>query len=155
MYDYIPLDNELKEYIYWSAVDAGIPPEILFSLAWKESLFKPHVVSKTNDHGLFQMNVINFPRFAKIYGCSEDEFAEMIYDPYISTDCAVRILTELRDNYSNDDWHQVLMRYNLGPTGASRKFKKGIYSTSYTRSIMEYAETKFGFTDIMLKKPEA
>ena len=149
-FDFIPLDEELKEYIYTSAIEADIPAEVIFSLAWKESTYNPGASSGTNDHGLFQINECNFKYLSKLYGYTYEEFCEKIYDPYVCTDSAILILSQNRDNYHNDNWHHVLMRYNLGPSGAAELFNEGIYSTKYSRALLEYAAETFGFTDIEL-----
>lgn len=146
----IPLDEDLKEYIYTSAIEADIPAEIMFSMAWKESRYNPDAKSNTSDHGLFQINEINFSRLAKQFGYTEDEFEEKIYDPYLNTDCAIYIISECRDKYSNTNWHHVLMRYNLGPTGASKQFASGKYSTTYSRDIVSHAQNTFKLADISL-----
>ena len=150
MYEDIPLDNKLKAYIIDAADDANIPEEILFSMAWRETTYNPSAVSKTDDHGLFQINRSNFKSLAAMLGVSLEEFKEMIYDPYVNTDCMIYILTECRDNYNNQNWHHVLMRYNLGPSKTNEKFASGVYSTYYTQSILEYAEDEFGLTEINL-----
>ena len=151
MFDFIPLDDDLKEYIYTSAINANIPAEVVFSLAWKETTYRPHLKSSTNDHGLFQINEINFEYLAKKLGYTYEEFCEKIYDPYVNTDCMIIILTECRDYYNNDNWHHVLMRYNMGPGRTNELFKEGIYSSKYSRALLEYAAETFGFTDIELK----
>lgn len=150
MFDFIPLDGNLKEYIYTSAINANIPAEVIFSLAWKESIYDADASSGTNDHGLFQINECNFDKLSKIYGYTYSEFCKKIYDPYLNTDCAILILTECRDKYNNDNWHHVLMRYNMGPSGTNELFKKGIYSSKYTRALLAYAKDNFNFTDIEL-----
>ena len=148
MYRIIPLDKELKEYIYDSATEANIPPEVLFSLIWKESTFNADAKSTTNDHGLCQINEINFKELSKKFGYTEEEFKQEIYNPYTNVDSAIYLLSQYRDNYNNDNWHHVLMRYNLGPSGANKFFKSGTYSTEYSRAILDYAEECFNFIDI-------
>ena len=147
-YASVPLDYDLKLYIYNSAKNANIPAEVLFSLAWKESTFNPNAKSSTNDHGLFQINGLNFGVLANVFGYTYNEMCEKIYDPYVNTDCAVYILTDYRDNFTNNNWHHVLMRYNMGPEGATNLFDTGIYSSQYSRDILSYAESNFNFTDI-------
>lgn len=39
------------------------------------------------------------------------------------------------------DENLALMCYNCGEAGAKRLWAKGIYSTKYSRSILEYAES--------------
>ena len=144
MYDYIPLDNNLKSYIIEKATAAGIPSEVMFAMAWKESSFNPNAKSGTNDHGLFQINAINFARLAEHFGLSD--IYTQIYDPYINTDCAIYILSECKNNYHNDNWHHVLMRYNQGPGGAQDSFNSGVYSSNYSRAALQYAAENFGFS---------
>ena len=144
MYDYIPLDNNLKSYIIEKAAAAGIPSEVMFAMAWKESSFNPNAKSGTNDHGLFQINEINFARLAEHFGLSD--IYTQIYDPYVNTDCAIYILSECKNNYHNDNWHHVLMRYNQGPAGAQSSFNSGVYSSNYSRTALQYAAENFGFS---------
>ena len=151
IYENIPLDDALKAYIISAANAEGIPEEILFSMAWRESMFDTDIVSKSDDHGLFQINRFNFKHLAEKLGVTLEEFQKMIYDPYVNTDCMIIILTECRDNYSNQNWHHVLMRYNLGPTNASKSFAEGVYSTWYSQTILDYAEEEFGLTDGEIK----
>lgn len=138
----LPLESEVITHIYESAVEANIPPEILFSIAWRESTFNPQAKSGTNDHGLFQINEINFNWLSQAL---EVNFEENVYDPFTNTDGSVYILTNYISRYRNEDWHHVLMRYNLGPGGASKLIKEGTNSTAYSRAILEYAEETFGF----------
>lgn len=144
MYDYIPLDNNLKSYIIEKATAAGIPSEVMFAMAWKESSFNPNAKSGTNDHGLFQINEINFARLAEHFSLSN--IYTQIYDPYVNTDCAIYILSECKNNYHNDNWHHVLMRYNQGPAGAQNSFNSGVYSSNYSREALQYAAENFGFS---------
>ena len=144
MYDYISLDNNLKSYIIEKATAAGIPSEVMFAMAWKESSFNPNAKSGTNDHGLFQINEINFARLAEHFGLSD--IYTQIYDPYVNTDCAIYILSECKNNYHNDNWHHVLMRYNQGPAGAQNSFNSGVYSSNYSRAALQYAAENFGFS---------
>ena len=144
MYDYIPLDNNLKSYIIEKATAAGIPSEVMFAMAWKESSFNPNAKSGTNDHGLFQINEVNFARLAEHFDLSD--IYTQIYDPYINTDCSIFILSECKNNYHNDNWHHVLMRYNQGPSGAQNSFNSGVYSSNYSRAALQYAAENFGFS---------
>lgn len=149
-YKNIPLDDKLKEYIYTSAKAANIPPEVMFSLAWKESSFNPNAKSATDDHGLFQINECNFKELAEHFGYTYKEFCEKIYDPYVNTDCSIYVLLACRDYYNNDNWHHVLMRYNMGPGRTNELFAEGIYSSKYSRAILNYASNTFGFNNIEL-----
>ena len=149
-YNSIPLSEELKNYIYTSSQEAGIPAELMFSLAWKESTFNPNAKSGTSDHGLFQINECNFSKLSEEFGYTYSEFAEKIYDPYVNTDCSIYILKDYRDNYNNDNYHQLLMRYNMGPKGAADAFESGKYTSSYSVATLNYAKENFGLDDINL-----
>lgn len=146
----IPLEDSLKEYIYNTAIESDIPPEILFSIAWKESNFNIDSISATNDYGLFQINQINFNSLAAIMNMDYQSFSNNIDDPYLNTKCAVKIITDCKDKYNNDDWHQVLMRYNMGPVGAERNMQNGMYSSNYSRRIIDHAVTEYGLDNISL-----
>lgn len=150
MFDKVPLGDDLIEFIYNSAIENDIPPEIMFALAKVESSYDEHAVSKTNDHGLFQINTCNFKSLAAKLGYTYDELCDKIYDPFVNTKCAIYMLLEFRDKYASDNWHIVLMRYNMGPSGAKKQFDNGVYSTKYTRKIVEYAQSLFGLTDITI-----
>ena len=147
-YKDVPLDNQLKQYIIDKCEKAGIPEEILFAMAWKESGFDPNAKSSTNDHGLLQINECNFSTLSSALNI--DNIYKDIYNPYTNVDCAIYILQTNLNNYHNDNWHHVLMRYNMGPGGANKCFNQGIYSSKYSRAIIEYAQNNYGFIDISL-----
>lgn len=147
-YPNIPLDKDLKNYIVAKCNDAGIPPEILFAMAWKESNYTPTAKSSTNDYGLLQINKCNFDNLANALNI--DNICEDIYNPYINVDCSIYILKDILNNYTNTDWHQVLMRYNMGPGGAAKCFNQGKFSSEYSRAIIDYAQNVLGLTDITL-----
>ena len=149
-YSNIPLEDSLKEYIYDTAIESDIPPEILFSIAWKESNFNIDSISATNDYGLFQINQINFNNLAANMNMDYQSFSNNIDDPYLNTKCAVKIITDCKDKYNNDNWHQVLMRYNMGPAGAERNMQNGMYSSNYSRRIIDHAVTEYGLVNISL-----
>ena len=144
----VPLDSELKAYIYNKAIENDIPPEIMFALSWRETCYDTQAISEWNDYGLFQINEINFAYLASIYKCSIDEFYIKILDPYVNTECSIIFLTDFRDNYGTQNWHHVLMRYNLGAVGAQEQFDNGRFSTSYSRDIVKYAQETFGLSSI-------
>ena len=124
-----------------------------FAMAKKESNFNPSSVSGSQDYGLFQINIRNFNSLAGEIGLTYDQLCQYIYDPYISTDCAIRILLRYSDpsKYTTTDWHQVLMRYNKGPAGAQKLFDQGIYTIDYSEKIIGFAQDLYGLTDSSFK----
>lgn len=150
IFDNVPLDADLIEYIYTSAVDAGIKPEVMFALAWKESTFTIDLISSTNDYGLFQINQCNFGTLANHFGVSAADMPELLMDPYFNADCSIYMLLDIINNYQPENYHQALMMYNMGPGGARKCFANGSYSSEYSRKIANYAQENYGLTDMGL-----
>jgi soluble lytic murein transglycosylase-like protein len=142
-YDAVPLAPRLQNYIIGQCDQNDIPKEIVFALAWKESTFNPAASSTTRDHGLFQINEINFEHLSEKF--EVDDIIGNIYDAEFNTDCAIQLLRECINEFGTSDWHTVLMAYNMGRTGARNALKQGIYSTKYSRAILTYAEKELGF----------
>ena len=140
----VPLTTDVIQYIYNASIANDYKPEILFSLIEEESRFDSHAVSGTGDHGLFQINRTNFEDIAKHFNLSMDEFMERLYDPEFSCDCAIYIMNNIRDNYHIDNYHILLMYYNMGPSNAQKCFNSGCYSSRYTRDIVNLAINKWG-----------
>lgn len=61
-----------------------------------------------------------------------------LYDPYSNMRVGVDYLKELQDKYNGD--HKVLMAYNMGGSGAKKLWDKGVYSTTYSKSILQRAQ---------------
>lgn len=65
------------------------------------------------------------------------EGVEDIYSPYGNIRVGLNLLHELIGKY--DNYHTVLMSYNMGETGCRNANNRGIYSTPYSRGILERA----------------
>lgn len=64
---------------------------------------------------------------------------QMTADPYQNIRSGVFILSDLYGKYG--DWHKALICYNYGEGGAQEHvFSKGYTTTSYSRTVMEYAD---------------
>ena len=71
----------------------------------------------------------------------EDLGAEDLYNPYDNMLVGVNFLKEIQDIYlDNSGAHCVLMAYNMGASGAKKLWSNGIYSTAYTRQIIQRAQ---------------
>lgn len=61
----IPLEESLQEYTYYRSMEAGIDPNIIFALMWRESRFTVDAigynVNGTQDYGLCQLNDVTLP----------------------------------------------------------------------------------------------
>lgn len=66
------------------------------------------------------------------------EGVEDVYNPYGNIRLGLSLLQELIGKYG-ENYHKVLMCYNMGETGCRNANNRGIYSTSYSRGILERA----------------
>lgn len=135
----IPLSEDLQRYAYQKCLEVGMNYYVFLGMIRKESSFNPDAVSGTSDYGLCQINQINHKTMYSVFGNNWDWS-----NPYDSIDAATYLLKGIIPNYNN--WHYVLMGYNAGVKGAKEKyFNKGIYSTEYSRLVMQYAR-EYGYT---------
>ena len=146
----VPLDPEVVQYIYDSAVQNGFRPEIIFAMAQKESSFNPTVYSRTGDYGLFQINKCNFNDIANHFGITLEEVKQRVYEPLFSCDCSMYILSNLRNNYPCDNYSTLLMYYNMGPSGARKLINNGTYSTEYSRDIVQIARSRWNLDSLSI-----
>ena len=61
-------------------------------------------------------------------------------NPYDNIDASIFILSKYIKDYNCDNYHILLMNYNMGHGNAVECFNSGIYSSEYSRTIMEYAK---------------
>jgi hypothetical protein len=106
-------NRAIAEVIVTYGIDHGVPVNILFSIAWKESRYNPRAVNTGNrngsiDWGLFQLNN-QYTSFTR------DQFLNI----YHNTNRAAEILSELIE-WSDGDIIRALYSYNAGFTRVSR-----------------------------------
>lgn len=128
-FDSTGLSHDLQDYIYTLCQQNGVPYELIFGLMKVESGFNSNAVSSTNDYGLCQINKINFGWLSEQYGITD------FLDPYQNVLCGISILGSNIKNYGT--YEKALMAYNMGGGGASSYWEQGIYSTEYSRKVME------------------
>lgn len=121
------LDDELKNTMIDMCDKYDLPLALVLAVAEQESRFNPAVVSSTNDYGIMQINKVNF-KWLREKGIEP-------LDNKGNIEAGVLILSEAVKKYS--DYGLALMAYNCGDTGAKRLWKKGIYSSKYSRATME------------------
>jgi len=110
-----PLDRlqSALEIITRAAEKAGLPPEILHSVAKAESAYRTNAVSPKGAIGLMQL----MPQTAAALNADP-------YDPQQNAEAGAEYLAQLLEKYKNDE-HQVskaVAAYNAGP-GAVDKYK--------------------------------
>lgn len=136
----IPLSEDIQKYAYNKCQESGIDYYIFLSLMRKESSFNPEAVSKTNDYGLCQINKVNHNWMREVFGSDWDPL-----NPYDSIDASIFMLSEYTKDYNCDNYHVLLMNYNMGHGNAVECFNSGIYSSKYSRAIMDYAK-EYGYS---------
>ena len=125
----IPLDVNLQWYIIQKCEAKAIPPELVIALIWRESRYQADVISSTGDYGLMQINKINHAELSKKLNISD------WIEPYQNIKAGIYILDGCIEH--TDTYDKALMCYNLGKTGANRLFTQGVYSTPFSRSVIE------------------
>ena len=136
----IPLSEDLQRYAFQKCKEYNIEYSVFLGLMRKESTFNPSAKSSTGDYGLCQINKCNHEWMKKVFGSDWDPM-----DPYDSIDASVYILDNYRKTYKCDNYHVLLMNYNMGHNNAVACFGKGVYSSKYSRTIMDYAK-EYGYS---------
>ena len=99
----------------------------MLAIMWQESRYQAGSVSATSDYGIMQINQGNHEWLEEELGVTD------WLDPKQNILAGVYILSA----FDYDDPHKVLMSYNCGPTGARNLWEDGIYSTAYSRAVVE------------------
>jgi len=133
----IDMDEDLQEFIYCLSYGYNIDYSFVMGLMQLESQFDTNVISSTNDYGLMQINKVN-------HGWLKDHLGiKDILEPYQNIRSGLYILRNLFEKYEEPEL--VLMAYNMGETGASRLWDKGIYETNYSKKVLENAKVFSNF----------
>lgn len=120
--DNVPLSADLQHYVLNLCSEYGLDPAVVFAVMYCESGFNANA-SNGVCTGLMQLH--------KSY------FSGDLYDPYNNAKQGIQSLAELYNEYG--DYHMALMCYNMGSGGASKYFNQGIYTSSYSRKVLEKA----------------
>lgn len=133
VYD-VPLDAKLQSFIITECENNHIEPAVFFAMIEQESQYNAGAIGDNHkSFGLLQIQ----PRWHKDrmtkLGCNN------LFDPYQNVKVGINYLSELNAKYNNID--MAVTAYNAGSYGAYKKyFSKGVYQSSYTKSVMEKAE---------------
>jgi soluble lytic murein transglycosylase-like protein len=125
----VPLDPEPQRYVYEACEAYDVPEALVLALIEHESGFDPDASNGTC-YGLMQINKVN-------YGWLREEGIEPLEYPG-NIDAGVLMLGNLLGKYA--DPHKALMAYNAGEAGAKRLWDRGIYTSSFSRSVTAAAE---------------
>lgn len=111
----------------------GVPKENILAMILVENPEFKENLKHTNTNGSVDYGI------SQINSCNLKEFKSLGYTDIFNVDQNIQYGTlKLKwayDKYQN--WEQAYMVYNMGDGGASRLFKKGIYSSKYSRKVMD------------------
>jgi len=122
-------------YLWELCREAGVDYYMVLALIERESGYRYDATGDSgNSKGLMQI-------YEKFHRERMEELdATELYNPYSNMRVGVDFLAEIQDSYSSSGEHCVLMVYNMGTTGAKKLWAQGIYSTSYSRGILQRAQ---------------
>ena len=120
LHEEIPLDFDLQCHLITVCEEYGVPQSVALGVIQAESSFTA-TASNGSCYGYMQINSINSEWLSEKIGVTD------LTDPY---------------QYGKyGDWHKALICYNYGEGGAREHvFSKGYTTTSYSRTVMEYAD---------------
>lgn len=131
-FKHIPLSNDLIKETLENCAAYDVPPELAFSVMEVESNFQTDAVNQSGCYGLMQISDICTDWLSDELGITN------LLNPNENVQAGVYILGTYLDKY--DSTNKALMAYNLGPSGADKLWKQGIYSTSYTDKVLANLE---------------
>lgn len=132
-YDYRGDDAELVETINTLCQEYGLAPELIYAVIERESSWQADALNAAgNCIGLMQISTVNLGWLGESLG------VEDLYDPFQNVLAGISMLASYMDAYG--DYHMALMCYNCGCGGAQKLFDQGIYSSAYSRWIVERME---------------
>ena len=128
---------EVAQVYLWSICrEAGVDYYMVLAMIERESGYRYDATGDSgNSKGLLQVQERFHKDRMQAVGATD------LYNPYDNMRVAVHFLKEIQDRYlASSGAHCVLMVYNMGATGANRLWAEGIYSTAYTRQILQRAQ---------------
>lgn len=132
-----PIERAVAYYSAMYRVDSNLVKAIIDC----ESEGNPDAVNRNNngttDYGLMQINSCNHDWLREELGITD------FHDPVQNIKAGTYILSLLTAKY--DDYHRVLMCYNMGEKRTKELNRQGIYSSRYSRKVIKrYEELKEG-----------
>lgn len=116
---------------------------LVMALIGHETHFIKNAQSITGDTGYMQINDCNLEEMER------RGFTDMT-DTAQNVGAGVSILHDYLEKYGDDEVHIVLMAYNMGERGAGRLWDKGIYSSEYSREIVEQERAYSAYIDALI-----
>lgn len=137
-------NNFLFSFIEEELQNSGLPTDLKY-VAVVESALNPRAISEKGAGGLWQF----MPDTAGEYGLEKDDFIDQRFDPFTSTEAAIRYLKSLNERFKN--WPDTLAGYNMDQDKyAKAKFEQKAEDFYQVKNI--YPETReFIFKVIAVK----
>jgi hypothetical protein len=123
-------------YLWCICRDAGVDYYTVLAIIERESGYR---YDATGDNGSSKglMQIWESNHLDRMEALGVDD----LYNPYSNMRVGVNFLAELNSRYlESSGAHCVLMAYNMGASGANKLWAKGIYSTTYTKQILQRAQ---------------
>lgn len=128
---------EVAQVYLWSICkDAGVDYYTALALIERESGYKyDNAGDNGASKGLMQIN--EQWHLDRMEECGATD----LYNPFDNMRVGVNFLAEIQDKYlESSGEHCILMVYNMGASTAKENWNNGVYSTSYTREILQRAK---------------
>lgn len=129
-----------KAVAYYSAI-YRVDGNLVLAVIDGESEGNPDAINRnkngSTDHGLMQINSCNHEWLREELGITD------FHDPVQNIQAGCYILSLLTAKY--DNYHRVLMAYNMGEYRTRQLWRQGIRTSRYSRRVMEkYQKLKEG-----------
>lgn len=139
-------DQAICRLIETAAAARSIPPEMFTRLIWRESSFRPHVISGAGAQGIAQF----------MPGTAEEWNLDDPFDPEKAIPASAAYLTAMKDQFGN--WGLALAAYNAGPKRLQDWFDKGRFlppeTEDYVRFITHRSVYDWASLEGLRREPE-
>jgi len=124
-----PIELAIAYYSSIYGVDSGLVQAVIGNESQGD--IKAFAINDngTHDKGLMQINSCNYEWLSEELGITN------FYDPQQNIQCGCYILGLLSSKY--DNVHRILMSYNMGETQTRKLWGQQIYSSRYSREVVE------------------
>lgn len=128
----VPLGHELQDHIRELAAYYDIDMALILAVIEVESDYTENAISEGGDYGLMQISSFNHEWLSTEYGFTD------YLNPYQNISAGVLMLSQAIKN--SDTMHGALMVYNCGHSRAQELWADSVYSTEYSRKVIEKYE---------------
>lgn len=120
----------IEDYSRLYGIDSDLVRAIIYGESDGQADATNYNRNGTHDRGLMQINSCNFDWLSEELGITD------FYDERQNIMAGCYILGLLHDRY--DDYHRILMAYNMGENRTRRLWNEGVRSTKYSRKVMRH-----------------